>query len=469
MPDTNYSSCWLFPLAQWGAGLDGDALAEPVRSRLGDCALDWWGAMIAGTRHRLAEPYRRVLGGPVAGDCSVAGCPEGRPPLQAAAANAALSHLLEVDDGHRLAMMHPGVTVFPVVMALAEHMDLSAAEMRAAVVVGYEVGLRVGALLGKAHYATCHTTATAGCFGAAAAAARILGLDAERTLWALGHAGTQAAGLWQFLDDGAEAAKAFHPATAVRNGLTAAMLASEGIPGAARVLEGRRGLLAAWGLAGDPAVLADGLGDRFEILQTTLKGWPACGQMHSSLDALRDLMRRERLRSDDIERIVVTGPRAQVDIADVRDPRSFEEAKFSTRFCIAFLALEGSLSFSNFTPDALDRDAVRRLSERVEVVEEPSFTARFPAKRPARVEVLCRDGSAFSAERSFRRGDPEDPWSWADLVERFDAITVGLESVLRGEFVAWSEAFGTAAGPQGGAVRALFRRLIEDGEIRDEA
>ena len=460
MPNTEYSSCWLFPLARWCADLDGDALAKAVRARLGDCAIDWWGAVIAGTHHRLAEPYRRVLGGPAVGDCSVAGWPEGRPPLQAAAANAALSHLLEVDDGHRLAMMHPGVTVFPVVMALAEHMDLSAAEMRAAVVAGYEVGLRVGTLLGKAHYATCHTTATAGCFGAAAAAARILGLDAEQTLWALGHAGTQAAGLWQFLDDGAEAAKAFHPATAVRNGLTAAMLASESIPGAGRVLEGRRGLLAAWGLAGDPAKLVNGLGDRFEILETTLKGWPACGQMHSSLDAFRDLMRREKLRSDDIERIVVTGTRAQVDIADVRDPRSFEEAKFSTRFCIAFLALEGSLSFSNFTPDALDRDAVRRFSDRVVVIEEASFTARFPAKRPARVEVFCRDGSMFSAERSFRRGDPEDPWSWADLVERFEAITAGMEPVLQGEFIAWSERFGTATGRQGDAVRTLFRKLM---------
>lgn len=459
MPETDYSSCWLLPLARWGAGLNGDALPEAVRSRLGDSAIDWWGALIAGTRHRLAEPYRRVLGGSASGKCSVAGWPEGRPLPQASVANAAISHLVEVDDGHRLAMMHPGVTVFPVVMALAESLNLTAADMRAAVVAGYEAGLRVGTFLGKAHYATCHTTATAGCFGTAAAAARAFGLDSERTLWALGHAGTQAAGLWQFLDDGAEAAKALHPATAVRNGLTAAMLASEGIPGAVRVLEGRRGLLAAWGLAGDRALLADGLGERFEILQTTIKGWPACGQMHSSLDALRDLMRREDLHPGAVERIVVTGPRAQVDIADIRDPRSFEEAKFSTRFCMAFLALEGSLSFANFTPDVLGRDAVRQLSQRVEVIEEPSFTARFPATRPARVEVFCRDGTMFFAERTFRRGDPEDPWSWDDLVERFGVIAAGLETSAQNECVTWSRTFGSANGRQGGIVRELFRRL----------
>ncbi len=457
MADSNLPPSWLEPLARWCAGLDGSTLPETIRDRLGECALDWWGALAAGTGHRLAEPYRRALAGTDRGDCTVAGWGEPRPVVQAAAVNAAISHLAEVDDGHRRAVMHPGVTVFPVVMALADALDLSADTMRAAVVAGYEAGLRVGVLLGKAHYTVCHTTATAGSFGAAAAAARALGLDAERTLSALGLAGTQAAGVWQFHDDGAEAAKALHPATAVRNGLTAAFLAREGIPGAARILEGRRGLLAAWGLAGDPAVLTDGLGERFEITQTTIKGWPVCGQMHSSLDALSELLRRTPMRPEQIARVGVAGPRAQTDVADLRDPRSFEEAKFSTRFCAAFLLAEGSLTFSNFTPDVVAREDVHALAHRVEVAEDPDFTARFPAERPARVEVERTDGARLVAERRFRRGDPEDPWSWEDLVARFDAIAKDLPDHARERMVVWSRAFGTAEGPQGAAVGELMR------------
>ena len=240
-------SAVLRPLAHWAAGLQAESLPEGCNQAVANTALDWAGAAIAGTAHGLYAPYVATFaacGGPSpSGDgCRVVGDARGWPVAEAAAANATISHLWEFDDAHRVATMHPGVTVWPAVFALAQaRRGIGVAEMRAAVVAGYEVGIRVGALLGKQHYAVCHTTATAGAFGAAAAAARLLGLDGERTLSALGHAGTQAAGLWQFLDDGATDAKAFHAGLAVRNGVTAALLAEAGLPGAPRILEGPRG------------------------------------------------------------------------------------------------------------------------------------------------------------------------------------------------------------------------------------
>ena len=460
---------WLDPVAEWVAALRDDQLPAPVRTRVAFCALDWWGALTRGTRHPLADSYRIALAEDASGACSVAGLPGGRKADRAAPANAAISHLEEVDDGHRMAMMHPAVTTFPVTIALAERMNLPAERIRAAIVAGYEVGLRVGALLGKKHYGVCHTTATAGTFGATAAAAVALGLSAKQTSWAFGHAGTQAAGLWQFLDDGAEAAKALHPAMAARNALMAVRIAEVGIPGATRVLEGRRGMNAAWGLDGDPAILTDGLGRTFQIETTTIKGWPTCGQMHSSLDAMRTVLATARPRVDDIERIVVTGPHAQIAIAGVAEPRTFEEAKFSTALCMAFLVLEGDLNFANFGPRALGDPAVRELAKRIEVHEDEAFTARFPAERPARVDVILHDGRTLTQSRSFRRGDPEDPWSWDDLVARFATIADGLSDAGHAAVIQWSAALADASGSQGASIKGLFGHLNAAKETSSEA
>lgn len=450
---------WLAPLADWCASLDDAAISAPARGRVRDAALDWWGALAAGVAHPLAAKYRAALASDGIGGVSAAGEMDLRPLLIAAPFNAALSHLAEVDDGHRQAIMHPGVTVMPVVLALAETHDLPAADLRAAIVAGYEVGLRVGALLGKAHYAVCHVTATAGCFGAAAAASRALGLSAEQTLHAFGHAGTQAAGLWQFLDDGAEAAKAFHAATAVRNGLSAARLAKSGIPGATRILEGPRGLLAAFHLAAVREVLAVPAADLLQIQTVTIKSWPTCGQMHSSLDAVRDLLSGDPLDPAEVVAVRVRGPKAQTDIAARRDPRTLEEAKFSTAFCVAFQIAEGSLTFTNFTAAALARADVHALAERIEVIEDAGMTARFPAERPAEVEIETADGRVRRACRSFRRGDPEAPWSFPDLVARFDAIADTLSPAHRAEIVAWCAALAEGGARQGAAVRYLFANL----------
>ncbi len=459
------ASPWLEPLAQWVAELDALALPPRVLERVAHSAIDWWGAVAKGCRHRLADRYRCALAdslgpeGNAAQGCSVAGRPGLYRLEQAAAANAAISHLAEVDDGHKQAVMHPAVTVFPAVIALAEYYQLELADMQAAVVAGYEVGLKVGALLGKNHYTVCHTTATAGSFGAAAAAARLLKLSQQQTLYAFGHAGTQAAGLWQLLDDKAEEAKAFHPAAAIRNGLTAVSLARSGLPAATRILEGPRGMLKAWGLDGDASSLVVPDGTCYQIETTTLKGWPVCGQMHTSLDALSDLLPTIPA-ADQVKRIRVSAPLAQLNIADVRNPQSFEEAKFSSRLCLAFLLRNRSLDFANFTPQAVTSAELRALMDRIVIEENQDFTNRFPKERPARVEVTMKTGAQLVRERNFRRGDPEQPWQWQELVDRFHALTPQLDSASRQTLVSWCAACGRSAGKIGN-IKALFNCLMD--------
>ncbi|MCR0985763.1 MmgE/PrpD family protein [Roseomonas populi] len=438
----------LHPLAGWVAALDGAAGDAAVDSALSSSALDWAGALIAGTAHDLHPRYIAAFAAltmPHRGaGCAVAGDARGWAPVEAAAANAAISHFWEFDDSHRAAMMHPGITVWPAVLALAQaRSGVTVADMRAAVAAGYEAGLRLGAHLGKAHAATNHVTATAGTFGAAAATARLLRLDAAATLSALGHAGTQAAGLWQFLEDGATEAKPVHPAIAVRNGVTAALLAEAGIPGAPRVLEGGRGMLAAWKLIPEPSASLVPEGAPM-ILTATIKGWPVCGQMHSLLDAAQDLMRKATLRVEEIAAVTVEAPQALLDVAGLRRPTNAGDAKFSTNFCVALLLSGGDLSFTGFDGSAVRDEAVQALGDRIEVLAPAEFSARYPKERPARITVTTLDGRVLSEERSFRRGDPEAPWEWEPLVERFHGIA-GLamrDASARQAVVDWCRAFG---------------------------
>ena len=193
-----------------------------------------------------------------------------------------------------------------------------------------------------------------------------------------------------------------------------------------------------------------------------------CGQMHSSLDAMRDLMAASKIDADQINRIVVTGPRAQVEIAGIENPKSFEEAKFSTKLCMAYLVVAGELNFSNFDAGVLGNTKVHDLAKRVEVHEDDAFTARFPAERPARVDVHLRDGAVLSQSRSFRRGDPEDPWTWNDLVARFSSIAENLNPQTRKEIVEWSAALASASGPQAAKIRRMFGLLNDAKESANE-
>ncbi|QPC43777.1 MmgE/PrpD family protein [Kaustia mangrovi] len=429
---------WLAPLAGWTARLDGGALAARTRERVAFSLIDWAGAAIAGGRHRLAAPYRAAMEAGAGGNG-----PEAR-----AMTAAALSHLDEIDDGHRAAMMHPGITVWPVVLALAADRPLSLGDVAAAVTAGYEAGVRVGALLGPEHYGVHHTTATAGSFGAAAAAARAMGLGEAATLSAFGHAGTQAAGLWQFAEEGLSDAKAFHAATAARNGLTAAHLARAGIPGARHILEGKKGALRAWWLDRTARSLAP-LPQGLAVETATIKAWPVCGQMHPTLDAVAALARDGALMADDIAEIAVETYAAQVEIADRRAPQTVEEAKFSTAFCVAALIVAGGLDIATLTPALLAREDIAALAGRIRLVEVDAFTRAFPNERPTRIAVRFRDGSTREHERRFRKGDPEDPWTWDELVARFHATAAHLREHRRRDLVGWARALadGSADAP----------------------
>ncbi|WP_136067446.1 MmgE/PrpD family protein [Modicisalibacter radicis] len=445
-------------LAHWVASVGVDVDDARLRERLFATMLDWSTALIAGVGHPLFETYKHALITPgESGWASLAGLPIKQPAAAAVAFNAAVSHLHEVDDAHRASTSHPGITVIPVVMMLAELEGLDAHTAASAIVAGFETTIRVGSHLGAEHYAVSHTTATAGSFGAAAAAARALGLNARQTLWALGHAGTQASGLWQFLDDKATAAKAFHVATAVRNGLASARMAQAGIPGAEHILEGPRGMRRAWKLEGcDVAWLTPG--DTPMIHDVTIKGWPVCGQMHSALDCARALFERAPERCRQARRVRIELPASALAIAGITEPENLAEAKFSTVFCISAMLCGRAPDFLGFSQELLEDPTIRRFMRRVEIVESAEFTARFPRERPARVVLENDEGEMVVEERSLRRGDPEAPWSRAELESRASGVlSLAICELDTAALVNWCEAL--AAQSDSWSAQGLFAMI----------
>ncbi|HEY1392230.1 MAG TPA: MmgE/PrpD family protein, partial [Methylibium sp.] len=232
-------------LAEFAARLDFAEIPPAVLRRAEDLMLDWFGSALAGKNARPVETLTHFLEsmGPGEGPSELLIHRRRSSPLIAAMVNAAASHFAEQDDVHNGSVFHPAAVVFPAALAVAQALGRSGAELLASVVAGYEVGIRIGEFLGRSHYKVFHTTGTAGTFAAAAAAGRLLRLTPEQMQHALGSAGTQSAGLWEFLRDAADS-KQLHVAHAAGAGLTSAYLAQDGFTGARRILEGPQGLAA---------------------------------------------------------------------------------------------------------------------------------------------------------------------------------------------------------------------------------
>ena len=299
-----------FRLAEFASGLGLDAIPAAAAERAKSLALDLLGSAV---RARVeAESTASVmsalarLGLDGEGGCTVMGDVRGYAPPVAALLNGVLGHSLDFDDTHAESSLHPSAPVVPAALAAGELVGADGASVLAAIVAGYEVCCRLGlALDPAAHYARgFHPTATAGTFGAAAAAGRVLGLDADRMASAFGVAGSQAAGSLQFLQNGAWN-KRWQVGQAAMNGLIAATLAAEGFRGSAEAIEGRHGLLVGYTDAAHPERVLAGLGEDWETLKIAVKPYPSCRYTHAALDGLLRLRAEHGLTAADIRSLEV--------------------------------------------------------------------------------------------------------------------------------------------------------------------
>jgi 2-methylcitrate dehydratase PrpD len=406
-------------LARFAATLRFDAIPSAVIARTQDLLLDWIGSALAGKGARPVESIARFMlaQGPGDGPSEVLTHRRGTSPLMAAAINAAASHVAEQDDVHNGSVFHPAAVVFPPALAVAQALQRSGRELLTAAVAGYEVGIRVGEFLGRSHYKVFHTTGTAGTLAAAAAAGHLLRLTPGQMTHAFGSAGTQSAGLWEFLREAADS-KQLHTAHAAAAGLSAAYLAADGFTGASRILEGERGMAAGMSSDADPARLTDRLGTRWATAETSFKFHASCRHTHPAADALLRLMREQRLAESDIAGVTAQVHQGAIDVlGPVTDPQTVHQSKFSMGTVLAMVAQHGRAGLAEF--DAHFRDpATLSFRDRVQMVLDPEVDAAYPARWIGKVSVTTRDGRRFEARVDEPKGDPGNTLTRTELVDK---------------------------------------------------
>jgi 2-methylcitrate dehydratase PrpD len=388
--------------------------------------IDWFSALIPGG----VLPPTTLLEKALDEDIGRGGAilyPSGRNATLRTAAliNGTASHVVEFDDIFRDGIVHPGSPVIAAALAAAQHRNVSGELLLRAIIAGYEIATRIGVTVNPAHYQFWHTTGTVGTIGGAAAVGVVFGLIPEQMAHALTTSTTMAAGLQQAFRSDAMS-KPLHAGHAAEAGALAAMAAAEGFTGAVDVLEGEFGFGNAMSRNCDWSKAVDGLGERYNITQITVKNHGCCGHSFAAIDGVLAL--RERYRPDpaNIRRIRIATYKTATEVTGIATPETAFEAKFSMPYCVSTALFHGSVRLDAFAPDRLNEPRVRDLMRCVELNVDPALDAAFPSQRAAKVTIEMGDGSLFEVFQPTRKGDPDDPLTDAQLEDKFMELVSGI-------------------------------------------
>ena len=410
-------------LASFASKLQAKDIPADVMNRAEDLLVDWFGSAIAGKGSRPVEiitKFAESMGGfsaAQAGPSEILITRKKSSPFLAAMANAAASHVAEQDDVHNGSVFHPATVVFPSALACAQAIGASGEDLLVAAVAGYEVGIRVGEFLGRSHYKVFHTTGTAGTIAAAAAVGHLLKLTPLQMLNAFGSAGTQSAGLWEFLRDAADS-KQLHTAHAASTGLMSAYIAQAGFTGAQHILEGKQGMAAGMSSDSDPGKLVDHLGSRWTLAETSFKYHASCRHTHPAADALLQVMLAYKLKPSDIAKVETLVHQAAIDVlGPVTDPATIHQSKFSMGTVLALIAhyqFAGLLEFDQHYHD----DAICLFRDRVTMTLDPEVDSAYPQRWIGKVKVHLHDGQILEGRVDEPKGDPGNTLSRTEITDK---------------------------------------------------
>ena len=410
-------------LASFASQLQAKDIPADVMSRAEDLLVDWFGSAIAGKGSRPVEiitQFAQDMGGFTAahaGPSEILITRKSSSPFLAAMANAAASHVAEQDDVHNGSVFHPATVVFPPALACAQAIGASGEDLLVAVVAGYEVGIRVGEFLGRSHYKVFHTTGTAGTIAAAAAVGRLLKLNPSQMLNAFGSAGTQSAGLWEFLRDAADS-KQLHTAHAAATGLMSAYIAQAGFTGAQHILEGKQGLAAGMSSDADPSKLVDQLGRRWTLAETSFKYHASCRHTHPAADALLQVMLAHQLKPSDIATVETLVHQGAIDVlGPVTDPTNVHQSKFSMGTVLALIAHYQFAGLQEFDQHFHD-EAICLFRDRVTMTLDPEVDCAYPQRWIGKVKVHLNNGQILEGRVDEPKGDPGNTLSRSEITDK---------------------------------------------------
>ena len=425
-------------LADFAAALQYSDLSAPTVRKTKQCILDWLGVCIRGSQEKpivIIQDILRKQGGNAQATV-LNETAEVTSASMAAFANGSASHSLDFDDLHNPSIIHLATVVIPPAFALAQAEHKSGQELLTAVVAGYEVGARVGESVQPESYFYWHTTATAGTFGAGAAAGSILGLDKQDMRNCLGSAGTQAAGLWEFLKEGAMS-KTLHAGKSSQAGVLSAYLAQAGFTGASQIMEGVKGFCRA--MVKEPKLekLTEGLGSgNYKIDENSFKPYACCKHSHAAIFAIISLCKEHGLSMIDVAQIRLHVNNITEFLINNSAPNNPYGCKFSIQYCVAGAVKYGKMGVEEFAPELIGAQDVRELMQHVEIIKDPAIEAIFaqdPAKLATKVEIVTKTGQGYSMLVEYPKGDPPNPMTWEDTVEKFRSLVQPVYGTVRTE------------------------------------
>lgn len=416
--------------------------------------LDCLGCMLSGSQIASAMVVRQAISAmDQGGKSTIFGTGSKTSPMLAALANGTAGHSQDYDDDHREGTQHASVAVLPAILALAEQYGKIGAEVLLAYIIGSDVTIRSGeAFGGTSYYAGWHLTGTCGVMGAAAGAAKLLGLNVQQTVDALGVAGSAAGGLGAFNSNGSWT-KRFHAGQSAMNGVLCAELGRAGYFAPAAVYEDKDGWLNCFSFKGgsygydavlpegiqNGAKLAENFGKKWEMADNSIKLHSCCRFTNNFCDCAIDIYRQPgfdwtKVKAIHAECNQFTDSRLCRPEEVKRHPRNVVNAQFSLFYEIACGLVKGRVSPESFTEEAIQDKRLSKLCDLITWEISPEFEAVYPAKYPARITVTMEDGTVYVGEVEYPKGDPEYPATKEEVVEKFfqnAANTIGSVKARR--------------------------------------
>jgi 2-methylcitrate dehydratase PrpD len=429
--------------AAWAAVIKPKDIPGPIREKAAQSLLDVAGLCLAA---RGLDYVRSVLGASESGGITAIGHAQGLDMAGAALLNGTASHGEDYDDTFEGTPVHPGAVIIPTVLAAAEGHDRPGEDVLAGIAVGAELLCRLAVVAPTAvHRAGFHPTAVLGTFGAAAAAARTLGLTPAETVNALGIAGSMASGIIEYLAEGTST-KRLHPGWAAQSGLKAALLGKNGFDGPRTVFEGQHGFFfgfADHSIPPDFGHITDGLGGTWRMQGLAFKPY-ACGTMCQPFVDCAIRLAEDGLNPDQVADIVCkvgegTVHRLWEPLAEKRKPTTRYSAKFSVPYCIAAGFVDGAAGIEQFSDSRIADPRILGLAAKISYEIDPDD--EYPANYSGHLKVTMADGSVHEASQPHLRGGAREPLSAEELGAKYraNAATGNIPDDEAGELKAWCE------------------------------
>lgn len=345
--------------------------------------------------------------------------------LYSAMLNAAASHSQDFDDLHNPSIIHMACVTVPSALAVAEDEELSGKDILAALVAGYEAGARIGESVNPEAYYFWHTTSTCGVFSSAVTVANLKKFNTDQMVQCLGTAGTQAAGLWEFVIDGAMS-KTLHVGKANFAGILSAKLTANGFTAAEKILDGDKGFCRAMLTNPHWEKLTEDI-KGFKIDNNSFKPFSCCKYTHPSSYAAQLLRNEQNLKLEDVEKVTIKSNRIVKQLVDNSHPKNPYGAKFSIQYCVATMIKYGKLGIDQFVDENLNNDEIQRVMQNIEVIVDPQLDKEYtekPDRWAVELTIACKDGKTYTKFVEYPKGDPPNPMTWDETVEKFMDLSV---------------------------------------------